>query len=76
MSGHFFTYSDDGKLMTHISFSDIYEYKGFTFEFHSYCGPIKLNKDWEPSKRTGRKFYKILREWDKLSEEAKEETRI
>jgi hypothetical protein len=35
----------------HIAFPNIYRYGGFTFEFHPYLGPSKLNKDWNPSVR-------------------------
>ena len=58
-----------------VSVADIYFYGGFFFEWHNYLGPTKLNKDLEPSKRSGRKFYKVINKWDKLSKKAKEKTR-
>jgi len=59
-----------------ITFPDIYQFKGFTFEFHRYCGVMKLNKDFEPAKRDGRKFYAVISEWCKLTDGDKEKTRI
>lgn len=59
-----------------ITCPNIYQYKGFIFEFHHYCGPFKLKKDFEPAKLTGRKFYKVIKEWDKLSKKEKKKTLI
>jgi hypothetical protein len=61
-----------------ITLANIYQYKGFTFEFHSYLGPVKLKKkDWEPTKSMGgRKFFKVTTEWDQLSKKEKEKTRL
>ena len=67
----------DGKVNGIITLADIYEYEGFVFEFHRYCGPCKLRKsDWEPAAKTGRKFYATLDRWLALTDEQKEETRI
>jgi len=65
-----------GKITAIITFPDIYQFKGFTFQVHYYCGPMKLKKDGSESARTGRKFWKAWSEWDKLSKEEKEATRI
>jgi hypothetical protein len=60
-----------------ICLANIYQYKGFTFEYHHYCGPVKLRKkDLEPAKNSGRKFFKILDEWNKMTDIDKEKTRI
>ena len=56
--------------------ANIYEYKGFLFEFHRYCGPCKLKKDWEPAARQGLKFWKVIDEWAKLSDAEKLATQI
>ena len=37
---------------------------------------MKLKKNWEPAKREGRKFYKAIDAWCKLTKEQKEATRI
>ena len=59
-----------------LTLANIYEYGGFTFEYHAYLGPTKLKKDLEPAKREGRKFFKVITEWDKLSKKQKEKTRV
>jgi hypothetical protein len=65
-----------GRVTTILTLADIYQYKGFTFEVHRYCGPIKLKKDWEPAAAMGRKFWKVWGEWDKLTKEEKAKTQI
>jgi len=60
-----------------VSYSNAYRYKQFTFEMYSYFGPSKLKKDGELAKHSvGRVFYKVWQEWNKLSREEKEKTRI
>lgn len=67
----------DGKVNGIITLADIYEYGGFVFEFHKYCGPCKLRKsDWEPAARQGLKFWRTIDRWIELPDEEKEETRI
>ena len=46
--------------------SRIYQYEGWVFEVHSYCGPHPLNKNGELKKRVGRKFWEM---WDRFSSE-------
>ena len=75
MSDHFLT-DEHGRCHTVITVANIYEYKGFVFEFHRFCGPCKLKKDWEPAARQGRKFWKVIDEWIKLSDEEKAATQI
>lgn len=65
-----------GESFGFITLADVYKYKGFTFEFHHYLGPVKLRKDGEPAKRQGRKFYKIVDEWEKLSKVERRKTQI
>ena len=60
----------------YLSIRDCYYYKGFYFEFHPYLGPTKLRKDGELAKKIGRKFCKVVGEWEKLSKRQKEKTRI
>jgi hypothetical protein len=51
-----------------LTLANIYQFGGFTFEWHSYLGPMKLRKkDFEPAKNTGRTFYKMIDKWGKLS---------
>lgn len=75
MSDHFLT-DEKGRCHTVISMANIYEYKGFVFEFHRLCGPSKLKKNWEPAARQGLKFWKVIDEWVKLSDAEKRKTQI
>lgn len=47
-----------------------YTYKGYTFEF-AFHGLERLNKDGGVSKIRGDKFYSIVEEFQKLSDEDK-----
>lgn len=65
--GHHWLVDGNGKVNGCVTCGNIYHYKGFHFDMHYYCGPIKLNKDGEMAKRTGRKFWKAFIEWQSLS---------
>lgn len=57
--------------------ADIYRYKGVTFEWHRYLGPMLCRKDGEPSKRNvGRKTGQIIGEWQKLPKSKRERCRV
>lgn len=61
-----------------ITYADIYEYRGFIFEFHSYLGPSLCRKDGELSTRVlgpKSRFWPAFEEWQKLGKQAKEKTR-
>ena len=74
MSCHHFKFPGGHGIIT---LPNIYQFGGFTFEFHPYCGPVKLRKkDLEPAKNMGRAFFKTLDKWEQLSDKEKEETRI
>lgn len=75
MSDHFIS-DKNGRCHTVITMADIYRYKGFLFEFHRFCGPVKLRKDWTPAAREGRKFYRVIDEWVTLTNAEKEATRV
>ena len=72
----YYTKDADGKINGIMTVSNIYEFGGFTFEFSNFLGPLKLNKDLNPSACMGRKFYKVYSEWDKLTKEEKAATQI
>jgi len=55
---------------------NIYQFKGMTFEWHDYLGPMKLKKSFDPAERQGRTFYKIVSEWSKLSKKEKQSTLV
>ncbi len=74
MAGHIVNFQGG---WAHISCADIYRYHGVTFEMHRYCGPMRCRKDGEPSNvNMGRKFWKMFKEWDKLSPSKKKKTLI
>lgn len=74
MSDHFFKINNGLGI---ISCPNIYKFKGLIFEFHNYCGPMRLNKDGEPSKRNFSKHeYEIIEKWCKLSPSKKKRTLI
>lgn len=54
----------------------IYRYENVLFEYHSYCGPRPLKKDYEPKKRAGKKFFIFAEKFAKLSDKEKEFYRI
>ena len=74
--GTYYTKDADGKVNGIMTVANVYQYKGFTFEFHTLFGPVKVNKNFEPSAAMGRKFYKVYSEWDKLTKEEKAATQI
>jgi len=52
-----------------------FHYKGFYFQAWA-MGYYKLNKDLEPSKREGRKFWGVVTTFDNLNDDEKEKWRI
>ena len=66
----------DGMRYGIMTLANIYQFKGFTFEFHPFLGPVKVNKNFEPAAAMGRKFFKAFDEWAKLSDEEKLDTLI
>ena len=74
--GTYYTKDADGKVNGIMTVANVYQYQGFTFEFHTLFGPVKVNKDFNPSAAMGRKFYKVYSEWDKLTKEERAATQI
>lgn len=70
--GHYYFKSSDGTVSGHMQIPNIYLYKGFRFEYHHYLGYTKVNKDFSISKREGKKYYDVIHEFNKLSDEEKE----
>ena len=54
----------------------IYKFKGWFFEWHSYCGPWPLRKNGDPRKNAGRKFWKVIEEFQKLNKEERKEYEV
>ena len=74
--GTYYTKDENNRDNGIMTVPNVYQYKGFTFEFHSLFGPIKVNKDFNPSACMGRKFFKVFEEWNKLSDVEKLDTLI
>lgn len=53
----------------------VYRFKGYYFEWHSYCGPSPLNKNGELSKKIPKGFWNMIDEFQSLSLEEKENHR-
>ena len=75
MSDHFLR-DDTGRCHTILTCANIYQYKGFTFEFHHFCGPGKVKKNGDPAARQGLKFWRAVDEWCQLSDDEKKATQI
>lgn len=54
----------------------VYEFKGWTFEVSSASGPWPLRRDGELRARAGRVFWKVYSEWEDLSDDEKQRTRV
>ena len=74
--GTYYTKDADGKVNGIMTVANVYKFKGFTFEYSDFLGPLKVNKNFEPAAAMGRKFYKVYREWNKLTKEEKAATQI
>jgi len=74
--GSYYTTDENNKVNGIMTLANIYQYKGFIFEFHSYLGPVKIKKNFDPASAMGRKFWKAFAEWDKLTPEEKLKTQI
>ena len=55
-----------GKRAVFVEVDNIFEFQGFTFSWHAYCGPVKLKKDWTSAKKTGKRFYDAIDKWYNL----------
>ena len=74
--GTYYTKDEHGKVNGIMTVANVYKFKGFTFEYSDFLGPLKVNKNFEPAAAMGRKFYKVYREWNKLTTKEKAETQI
>lgn len=54
----------------------VYEFEGWTFEWHSYCGPWPLKKNGDPRFAAGRRFWQMIKRFDALSPEERVKCRI
>jgi len=74
--GSYYTTNAEGKVDGIMTLANIYQFKGFLFEFHSYLGPVKVKKNFDPASAMGRKFWKAFAEWNQLTPEEKLKTQI
>jgi hypothetical protein len=74
--GSYYTTDENNKVNGIMTLANIYQFKGFIFEFHSYLGPQKLKKNWDVAAAMGRKFWKAFAEWNQLTPEEKVKTQI
>lgn len=62
-----------------ITCANIYRYKGYTFEWHNYLGPVLCRNDGEPRKRQpGERspFWPVLKQWQRLPKAKQRKTLI
>lgn len=65
--------------VVHMSFAKIYRYKGVTFDWHEYLGPIVINRHTEKERdyrNISLRNWAMIGKFYKLSDEQKEEHRI
>jgi hypothetical protein len=74
--GSYYTTDENNKVNGIMTLANIYQFKGFLFEFHSYLGPVKVKKNFDPASAMGRKFWKAFAEWNQLTPEEKVKTQI
>ena len=56
-----------------------YQYKGVTFDWHDYLGPIMLNRrtfNERPWRSVSRRQWSLFAKWHSLSDEQREDYRI
>jgi len=75
MSCHSFR-TADGTVTGIICLGNIFNYKGFLFEDHHYCGPVPLRKDGEMSRRIRKGFYDAYYEFKQLNKTDQETFRV
>ena len=69
--------SADGSVCGWVTIADVYEFEGFLFEWHSYLGPVPLNKRTkEPRTRVPKGFWSMIDRWTELSDEEREGFRV
>lgn len=63
----------------HISWANIFRYKGVTIDWHRYCGPIIINRHTEKErqyKNISMRIWGIVNQFSRLSDKEKEQYRI
>ena len=73
---HQHIYSADGQRCGIVTYSHAYRFAGFSFTYSARLGPLKINKDYSESARTGRKFYAAFAHWMTLAPAISETFRL
>ena len=73
MAGHQLCFRN--KVMF-VDIPNIYVFGGFIFEYHDYCGPTKLKKDFSEAKKTGKRFFEAVQKWYALSKEERSKFQV
>lgn len=64
------------KMAQNDSIINVYFYKGFYFDVIPEVRAIKLKKDLSDAAAHGRTFWKVIDEWEKLTDEEKSKTTL
>jgi len=64
------------KIVAFLCSPRTYSYEGWVFETPEYTSPWPLKKNGDPRERAGRKFYQMVKRFDKLAKEEQEKHRL
>ena len=64
------------KVTGFLCTSPVYEFGGWTFEFHRYCGPHPLKKDGQLRARIPATFWKMFDEFAELTKDEQKGYRV
>jgi hypothetical protein len=65
--------------LIHISYANIFIFKGVTIDWHNYCGPTILNRHTEEErqyKNISLRIWGLVNQFSRLSEEEREQYRV
>lgn len=63
-------------MMGYMCGPRLYEFEGCFFEYQASSGPWPLRQNGEPRKSAGKRFWKMISCFDKLTDEQKQEYRV
>ncbi len=56
---------------------DVYEYEGYRFEIHRYCGPVRVSKKTgDPVASQSDAFFAAVERWEALPEAERQRCRV
>jgi len=59
-----------------VCYANVFEFRGYLFEWHPMFGPVPVRKDGEPRKNTPRGFYEAMDCFAKLTPKQRERYRV